>query len=179
MDASLTNKAELLAREIATQATTLDDLNGLMRAMMKSALERRLSTELDHHLQQTRTPTPTEPSDLAPAIPTSGPPAKRNRRNGYSKKTVCGDQGEITLDKKGAFHLAADLRAPIVPLFIRIPRPIDPGKGLAARPGTVDVFVGAPIDTSAWRVETIEAHRDAMRAHYIAWHDELMKAEHE
>jgi 1-acyl-sn-glycerol-3-phosphate acyltransferase len=87
--------------------------------------------------------------------------------------------GRIGHFNKGAFHLAADLRAPIVPLFIRIPRAIDPGKGLAARPGTVDVFVGAPIDTSAWRVETIEAHRDAMRAHYVAWHAELIKAEHE
>ena len=33
MDASLTNKAERLAREIATQATALDDLNGLMWAI--------------------------------------------------------------------------------------------------------------------------------------------------
>lgn len=111
MDASLTNKAELLAREIATQATTLDDLNGLMRAMMKSALERMLSTELDHHLQQTKTPTTTEPSDLASATPDSAgsaPPAKRNRRNGHSKKTVSGDLGAIELatprDRDGTFE---------------------------------------------------------------------------
>ena len=111
MDASLTNKAELLAREIATQATTLDDLNGLMRAMMKSALERMLSTELDHHLHQTKTPTTTEPSDLASATPDSAgsaPPAKRNRRNGHSKKTVSGDLGAIELatprDRDGTFE---------------------------------------------------------------------------
>ena len=50
MDANLTGKAEQLATEIATQAKTLDDLNGLMKLMMKSALERMLDTEMDVHL---------------------------------------------------------------------------------------------------------------------------------
>ena len=40
MDASLRSRAEQLAGEIATQARTAEDLNGLMRLMMKSALER-------------------------------------------------------------------------------------------------------------------------------------------
>ena len=39
-----------LAREIAGQARTIEDLNGLMRLMMKSALERMLNTEMDVHL---------------------------------------------------------------------------------------------------------------------------------
>ena len=46
MDAILTAKAERLAGEMATQARTLEDLNGLMRSMMKAALERMLNTEL-------------------------------------------------------------------------------------------------------------------------------------
>ena len=50
MDAILTAKAERLAGEMATQARTLEDLNGLMRSMMKSALERMLNTELDVQL---------------------------------------------------------------------------------------------------------------------------------
>ncbi len=82
--------------------------------------------------------------------------------------------GRIGAFNKGAFHLAADLRAPIVPLFIRIPRAIDPGKGLAARAGTVDVFVGAPIDTRSWNIDAIATHRDAMHAHYVRWHAELV-----
>ena len=45
MDANLTDKAEQLATEIATQAKTLDDLNGLMKLMIKSVLERMLDTE--------------------------------------------------------------------------------------------------------------------------------------
>ncbi len=50
MDASLRSRAEQLAGEIASQARTVEDLNGLMRLMMKSALERMLNTEMDVHL---------------------------------------------------------------------------------------------------------------------------------
>ena len=56
MDAILTGKAEQLASEIATQAKTLDDLNGLIKLMMKSALERMLDTEMDVHLGRKRLP---------------------------------------------------------------------------------------------------------------------------
>jgi putative transposase len=34
---------------MATQVSTLDDLNGLMRTMMNTALERTLNTEVDVH----------------------------------------------------------------------------------------------------------------------------------
>jgi hypothetical protein len=37
MDATLKLKAEQLAGDIAAQAQTLDDLNGLLRTLMKSA----------------------------------------------------------------------------------------------------------------------------------------------
>jgi putative transposase len=56
MDAILTSSAEQLATEIATHAKTLEDLNGLMKLMMKSALERMLDTELDVHLGRKRLP---------------------------------------------------------------------------------------------------------------------------
>ena len=80
MDAILKNQAEKLAREMAGQATTLEDLNGLMRSMMKTALERMLNTEMDVHLGRraepaiaTDNPTPstatTNASDNAPAAP--------------------------------------------------------------------------------------------------------------
>ena len=50
MDASLQSRAEQLAADFAGQARTVDDLNGLLRLMMKSGLERMLNTELDVHL---------------------------------------------------------------------------------------------------------------------------------
>ena len=50
MDVSLQARAEQLAGEFASQARTAEDLNGLMRLMMKSALERMRNTEMDVHL---------------------------------------------------------------------------------------------------------------------------------
>jgi putative transposase len=94
MDATFKLKAEQLAKEIAGQAQTLDDLNGLMRSLMKSALERMLDTEMDVHLGRKSIPA-LSPADEAPA---GVPGAPRNRRNGHSPKTVRGDMGELALD---------------------------------------------------------------------------------
>jgi putative transposase len=112
MDANLTGQAEQLAIEIATQAKTLDDLNGLMKLMMKSALERMLDTELDVHLGRKRLPgsAMNSPAQVAASSATDAPTKKgaRNRRNGHSQKTVQGDLGEIKLatprDRDGTFE---------------------------------------------------------------------------
>jgi 1-acyl-sn-glycerol-3-phosphate acyltransferase len=84
--------------------------------------------------------------------------------------------GEIGHFNKGAFHLATALGAPIVPMYIRVPRASDPGKGLHARPGTVDVYFQAPIETRSWRVEEVARNRDRMRDFYVAWNRELREA---
>jgi putative transposase len=110
MDAILKTQAEQLARDMASQATTLDDLNGLMRSIMKSALERMLNTEMEVHLGRRG------PLDAAEAVvPVADatatadlvPAARKNRRNGHSRKTVSGDMGDITLqtprDRNGTF----------------------------------------------------------------------------
>jgi putative transposase len=93
MDATLKLKAEQLASEIASQAKTLDDVNGLFRTLMKSALERMLDTEMDVHLGR-KTPVAVSGNEG----PTAPPAPPTNRRNGHSRKTVGGDLGEITLD---------------------------------------------------------------------------------
>jgi transposase-like protein len=93
MDAALKLKAEQLAGDIANQAQTLDDLNGLLRTLMKSALERMLDTEMDVHLgRKSLTGLP------AAEVQSSGAAAAANRRNGHSKKTLRGEMGELTLD---------------------------------------------------------------------------------
>ena len=80
MDASLRARAEQLASEMASQATTVEDLNGLMRLMMKSALERMLDTEMDVHLGRRPDSTTAAPpaADPAPAtdaaVSTKRPP---------------------------------------------------------------------------------------------------------
>jgi transposase-like protein len=115
MDASLRSKAEQLASEMACEARTIEDLNGLMQLMMKSALERMLNTELDVHLGRGKLPPQDgqacKGDELGPGSSAPNPgESKRspNRRNGRSKKTIQGDQGEITLatprDRDGTFE---------------------------------------------------------------------------
>ena len=54
MDAAFQSRAEVLAREFAVQARTIEDVNELIQLMMKSALERMLDTEMDVHLGRRR-----------------------------------------------------------------------------------------------------------------------------
>src|SRR3954463_5967731 len=93
MDAKLTAQAERLARELATQASTIGDLNSLFRGMMKPALESMLDAEMDAHLARKAVEPP------LPFEPAAGPAgAPRNRRNGHSRKTIQGEYGDIPLD---------------------------------------------------------------------------------
>jgi len=94
MDASFQSRAEQLASEFAGQATTVEELNGLMRLMMKSGLERMLNTEMDVHLGRR----PALATDETPGEPPAPPADTKNRRNGHSPKTVKGDLGEVTID---------------------------------------------------------------------------------
>ena len=105
MDASLRARAEELAGDIAGQAKTAEDLNGLMRLMMKSAMERMLDTEMDVHLGRRSSAASADlDSDEVSATESSTPMPKSrskrtpNRRNGRSRKTVQGDMGELTID---------------------------------------------------------------------------------
>jgi transposase-like protein len=112
MDAILKTQAEQLARDMATQVSTLDDLNSLFREMMKTALERMLNTEMDVHLGRRQLPATADAhgpiGDAQPPAAEAGPLAPKNRRNGHSQKTVSGDMGELTLqtprDRLGTFE---------------------------------------------------------------------------
>lgn len=97
MDAELTKKADELAMELATQASTLDELNGMIRSLMKTALERMLTTELEVHLGRGGGKAVAPPDD-ASAVEADEPPPPRNRKNGSSPKTIQGDLGRLPLD---------------------------------------------------------------------------------
>ncbi len=86
--------------------------------------------------------------------------------------------GEIGHFNKGAFHLATSLRAPIVPLYFKIPPEIDPGLGYDARPGTVRVHVKPRIDTTGWRLDELASNVGAVRRQFIHWHHEHRGATH-
>ncbi len=99
MEASLKDRAEELARQIAEQSEGIEDLNGLFRSMMGTAIRTMLDAELDLHLATPET----ESSDTK--VSPAGP---RNRRNGSSKKTLKSDIGEVTVstprDRDGTFE---------------------------------------------------------------------------
>lgn len=112
MDEALRSRAKVLAREIAGQARTIEDVNGLMRLMMSSALERMLDTEMDVHLGRRPLADPSNPSAATVSeTPTvAAEPSKKspNRRNGRSKKTVRSETGELAIatprDRDGTFE---------------------------------------------------------------------------
>lgn len=115
MDATLTKKAGELAKEFASQATTLEELNGAMRSLMKTALETMLNTELDVHWGRTSLAEhleaeATEKAALTDSTPSvaDGSAKPRNRRNGTSPKTIQGDMGKLPLavprDRDGTFE---------------------------------------------------------------------------
>lgn len=81
--------------------------------------------------------------------------------------------GTIGPFNKGAFHLATVLRAPIVPLYFRIPPEIDPGLGLDARPGTVDIHVLPAIPTSEWSEAEVVDNKERVREIFVRTHREM------
>ena len=81
--------------------------------------------------------------------------------------------GHIGHFNKGSFHLATSLQVPIVPIFILIPPAIDPGMGLHARPGVIDVYVDDAIPTAGWRVDDLAENTARVRSKYIQWNTAL------
>lgn len=110
MDAMLTAKTEELAQALATQSTTLEELNGAMRSLMKAALERMLNTELEVHLGRGGSAAGAQPVAAGNGAPAENHTAAqpRNRKNGTSPKTIQGDMGrlplEIPRDRNGTFE---------------------------------------------------------------------------
>jgi 1-acyl-sn-glycerol-3-phosphate acyltransferase len=82
----------------------------------------------------------------------------------------CVTTGELGQFNKGAFHLATNLKAPIIPIFISIPRHINPGRGYGALPGAVHVYFKEQIVTSHWKVEDLVRNKEAIRSRYLEWH---------
>jgi len=81
--------------------------------------------------------------------------------------------GEIGTFNKGAFHLATSLHAQIVPMYLAIPRDIDPGMGYESKPGTTDVYFLPPIDTSSWHIADLDANRKAVRDLFVRVHSSM------
>jgi len=112
MDAMLRDRAEELAKEIAVNISTQQELSDVMRMMTKSVIERILQAEMDVHLghgcdasrpQGAMAVSEAGDRTAAAADASQVPPpnrkrAGRNRRNGSSTKTVQGEPGRMTID---------------------------------------------------------------------------------
>jgi putative transposase len=112
MDATLERKVEELAREVAEDSRTIADVNGVLRLLMKSTMERMLDTEMDVHLGRRPTGVENAPGERPPgheaAEDGAGKRRPANRRNGRSSKTVQGELGEFEIetprDRQGTFE---------------------------------------------------------------------------
>jgi 1-acyl-sn-glycerol-3-phosphate acyltransferase len=98
--------------------------------------------------------------------------------------------GDVGPFNKGAFHLAGDLGAPLLPLYLAVPLPESAHNEQAdnspasftvksnlmsylsdLRPCLVQVYVDAPIDTRGWRLEDLEHNRHQVRQRFLALHE--------
>jgi len=120
------------------------------------------------------TPTQSRPDKRARCFQNA---EKTLRRTGdsvlLSPEGFCVTVGGIARFNKGAFHLATNLKAPIVPIFISIPRHIDPGRGWAALPGIAHVYMNPPISTVDWKLEDLRRNKETVRELYVEWNGRL------
>lgn len=70
--------------------------------------------------------------------------------------------------KKGPFHMAIQGQVPMVPVVIRNAYEVMVPHSYLIEPGTVDVAVLPPVDTSSWTTQTIDQHRDEVRDMFAA-----------
>ncbi|HYF27407.1 MAG TPA: HAD-IB family hydrolase [Baekduia sp.] len=66
--------------------------------------------------------------------------------------------------KKGPFHIAMQAGVPVVPIVLRGVDQVQWRGSQAVRPGRVEVRVLPPMDTTDWRPETVDEHRDEVRS---------------
>jgi 1-acyl-sn-glycerol-3-phosphate acyltransferase len=74
-----------------------------------------------------------------------------------------GTTGTIGPFNKGAFHLATNLGAPIIPFFIYLSPDVDPGWGYHYRPGVVRIHFTRPIPTKDWKLLDLDRNRAMVR----------------
>ena len=78
-------------------------------------------------------------------------------------------EGVIGPFKKGAFRMAIDLGYPIVPIYFDGNDKLSLGGSLFTKSGEIDAYIHPPVDTSDWKLETIEEHILQVRTMYLNW----------
>ena len=107
-------------------------------------------------------------SDTAKAIEALGPEALRHGRSLIiAPEGTRSTTAAVGAFKKGAFRLAMDAEAPIVPVVFRNVLDALPKGALVVRPAVIEAVVLPPIDTSAWTLDTLDQHSAQVRERYL------------
>ncbi|WP_280437510.1 1-acylglycerol-3-phosphate O-acyltransferase [Nocardia carnea] len=69
--------------------------------------------------------------------------------------------------KKGAFHIAAQAGVPVIPVVIRNAADIGRRDSMIARPGTVDIAILPPVDSTGWDPADLGREVAAVRQRYL------------
>ncbi len=69
--------------------------------------------------------------------------------------------------KKGAFHIALQAQVPIIPMVMKGQNEVLWRGSQMIRPGTIEVVVLPPVDTSAWKVSTMSKHTAEVRNQFL------------
>ncbi len=69
--------------------------------------------------------------------------------------------------KKGAFHLAMQAKAPIVPIVFKNALDALPKDAMVVRPATVEAVVLKPISTARWTAKNLDANIEKIRRRYV------------
>jgi putative phosphoserine phosphatase / 1-acylglycerol-3-phosphate O-acyltransferase len=69
--------------------------------------------------------------------------------------------------KKGAFHIAMQAEVPVVPIVMRNVGEVMWRGSQTLRPGTIEVCVLPPVDTSGWQARTVGEHAAEVREMFV------------
>ena len=86
------------------------------------------------------------------------------------KRVLSGDIGHFN---KGSFHMATDLKAPIQPFYIHIPKTMNTGMNLVPEAGTVDIYFMPTVSTEGWKLEDLDRNRAHVRDLFVRFHESM------